>query len=951
MWGLRVVAAIASIESGMFPTHVGIARPEPGGVRPRRHVPYACGDCAGPRNRHRAEQACSLRMWGLRGTPARPLAPSAMFPTHVGIARPRSLAGQAGQDVPYACGDCALPAVAYSTASQCSLRMWGLRDNNNRDRPGQRMFPTHVGIARRIRGEDRGGRDVPYACGDCARYVLPPMLTLRCSLRMWGLRGDRLDHRHAHGMFPTHVGIARASHGIDSAWNHVPYACGDCAQFRTAPVAGQQCSLRMWGLRDARHPPRGVHAMFPTHVGIALQQHQQDGGRCDVPYACGDCASTAWCISGATRCSLRMWGLRDGMPTMPTRNGMFPTHVGIARIRNAARIAKHNVPYACGDCAEPASGIEGGAGCSLRMWGLRGASGSSWACPRMFPTHVGIARIVNASDETPRDVPYACGDCAPLLAPHQYVFGCSLRMWGLRVGQAQGVPHPGMFPTHVGIARRVLCPTADGRHVPYACGDCAEGRSGACPALPCSLRMWGLRGGSFRRLPCPAMFPTHVGIARRLSFPRLGVPYVPYACGDCARSMSSGVSIGACSLRMWGLRAPVATRTVAYGMFPTHVGIARACRATWHAVGNVPYACGDCAPTDAVCAAPPRCSLRMWGLRVQRQAHRQAIRMFPTHVGIALFLDAADHGQAHVPYACGDCAIALDVGGFHAKCSLRMWGLRAQIGRHAPRGAMFPTHVGIARRGAVAYAPRHYVPYACGDCANSAGNSSWRVICSLRMWGLRVITALRSRIEGMFPTHVGIARKEPSRWRRIWECSLRMWGLRAKHSRHFQRYYMFPTHVGIARCCVSAKKAAVYVPYACGDCAYSWRVTSPTLVCSLRMWGLRAFRALGRMSPMMFPTHVGIARIRGTTALRAWHVPYACGDCADLRYETAVTEKCSLRMWGLRDYGDCRSAPYSMFPTHVGIARSTAALGGSAGHVPYACGDCAPTVHDEDGMP
>ena len=91
-----------------------------------------------------------------------------------------------------------------------------------------------------------------------------------------------------------------------------------------------------------------------------------------------------------------------------------------------------------------------------------------------------------------------------------------------------------MFPTHVGIARPKRRVSAPAGHVPYACGDCAEAKSVPVGNLICSLRMWGLRGRGRPRAPGTGMFPTHVGIARTQRFFPLSLPYVPYACGDCA---------------------------------------------------------------------------------------------------------------------------------------------------------------------------------------------------------------------------------------------------------------------------------------------------------------------------------------------------------------------------------------------------------------------------------
>ena len=71
-------------------------------------------------------------------------------------------------------------------------------------------------------------------------------------------------------------------------------------------------------------------------------------------------------------------------------------------------------------------------------------------------------------------------------------------------------------------------------------------------------------------------------------------------------------------------------------------------------------------------------------------------------------------------------------------------------------------------------------------------------------------------------------------------------------------------------------------------------------LCSLRMWGLREGYQHVADAPQMFPTHVGIARTSGRRMDMDTHVPYACGDCAALRAVRAYSSQCSLRMWGLR---------------------------------------------------
>ena len=193
------------------------------------------------------------------------------------------------------------------------------------------------------------------------------------------------------------------------------------------------------------------------------------------------------------------------------------------------------------------------------------------------------------------------------------------------------------------------------------------------------------------------MFPTHVGIARSPSRTSSIGTHVPHACGDCADDQVVNGNGAACSPRMWGLRAPAAYDRAVFVMFPTHVGIARGRGMDGLRQGNVPHACGDCATASGCRNSLPRCSPRMWGLRVTTLRARVTDNMFPTHVGIARPARTRPNPSRDVPHACGDCAERQGAPVGAGVCSPRMWGLR-EIQRGGNRFAvMFPTHVGIAR--------------------------------------------------------------------------------------------------------------------------------------------------------------------------------------------------------------------------------------------------------------
>ena len=168
---------------------------------------------------------------------------------------------------------------------------------------------------------------------------------------------------------------------------------------------------------------------------------------------------------------------------------MFPTHVGIALGHGAGPAQGLNVPYACGDCATQHASGTWRISCSLRMWGLRGGPPDGRDRAGMFPTHVGIARLINAKLSWCCNVPYACGNCTTF-GPYRYGIGiCSLRMWGLRGFPARYALGDGMFPTHVGIARQSCRKPCAHRNVPYAHGNyviaqCPPTWHGSCAGEP-----------------------------------------------------------------------------------------------------------------------------------------------------------------------------------------------------------------------------------------------------------------------------------------------------------------------------------------------------------------------------------------------------------------------------------------------------------------------------------
>jgi len=131
------------------------------------------------------------------------------------------------QDFPHARGDGPLANAPYLACRLFSPRTWGWTVFNWAKENNIRIFPTHVGMDRASTISSEEPRDFPHARGDgppCSFHLLS---SAKFSPRTWGWTVFFLVLWLSYNIFPTHVGMDRILPSVVAVIQHFPHARGD----------------------------------------------------------------------------------------------------------------------------------------------------------------------------------------------------------------------------------------------------------------------------------------------------------------------------------------------------------------------------------------------------------------------------------------------------------------------------------------------------------------------------------------------------------------------------------------------------------------------------------------------------------------------------------------------------------------------------------------------------
>ena len=255
---------------------------------PIHSVPHASGD--GPRyqDRQPQDQECSPREWGWTGLHDDIPMARMVFPTRVGMDRLRPPLRRSRARVPHASGDGPMIGNAWPGETGCSPREWGWTAQCLYHPWIQSVFPTRVGMDRYHLGLYVERARVPHASGDGPTLFERYGLTLECSPREWGWTVSQSFIVQSSTVFPTRVGMDRPRSRRSEDRRSVPHASGDGPNFGWLPVRISMCSPREWGWTEDQGLDYLSRRVFPTRVGMDRMKMVRVSGRACVPHASGD---------------------------------------------------------------------------------------------------------------------------------------------------------------------------------------------------------------------------------------------------------------------------------------------------------------------------------------------------------------------------------------------------------------------------------------------------------------------------------------------------------------------------------------------------------------------------------------------------------------------------------------------------------------------------------------
>ena len=231
-------------------------------------------------------------------------------------------------------------------------------------------------------------------------------------------------------LFPTHVGMFRAAFLTRLHTHSFPHTRGDVPSSHTLGLGCYGFSPHTWGCSVIFYLNRPMMGLFPTHVGMFRRARWKPQSRSTFPHTRGDVPPDWFFELDFYHFSPHTWGCSAAILEERSLGDLFPTHVGMFRVYYPIREFNSSFPHTRGDV--PALG------------------GGAWS-EESFP-------------HTRGDVPVEAYARFGLLDFSPHTWGCSVIFYLNR-------PMMGLFPTHVGMFRRLMAVILFGLTFPHTRGD------------------------------------------------------------------------------------------------------------------------------------------------------------------------------------------------------------------------------------------------------------------------------------------------------------------------------------------------------------------------------------------------------------------------------------------------------------------------------------------------
>ena len=250
-------------------------------------------------------------------------------------------------------------------------------------------------------------------------------------------------------------------------------------------------------------------------------------------------------------------------------------------------------------------------------------------------------------------------------------------------------------------------------------------------------------------------------------------------------------------------------------------------------------------------------------------------------------------------------------------------------------------------------------PHARGDGPSESALPPASLAFSPRAWGWSASRPRRVPPRFVFPTRVGMVRL-PTPAAPLLSCfphargdgplattgtltitlfSPRAWGWSVCSRLTGRPRSVFPTRVGMVRSRTAVSRCPPRFPHARGDGPPPTIAETPAVGFSPRAWGWSGLHLHPRHRRHVFPTRVGMVRTTATRRSPAIRFPHARGDGPDFWHRQTLPDAFSPRAWGWSAHPCDRPRSGRVFPTRVGMVRKATSCNPRRSSFPHARGD------------
>jgi len=168
-------------------------------------------------------------------------------------------------------------------------------------------------------------------------------------------------------------------------------------------------SPRTWGCFYPCGSCMGLQRVFPTHVGVFLRYVLRTSSRISLPHARGGVSGLDLVNTVHHQSSPRTWGCFPSVLWIKTTHSVFPTHVGVFRIVFNPETKSISLPHARGGVSAREILLPFHVTSSPRTWGCFLPVPSAFKAWAVFPTHVGVFLFGSRSPGPQDGLPHARG--------------------------------------------------------------------------------------------------------------------------------------------------------------------------------------------------------------------------------------------------------------------------------------------------------------------------------------------------------------------------------------------------------------------------------------------------------------------------------------------------------------------------------------------------------------